>query len=396
MVKRLLDLNQSIGQFHSTFLFGARGVGKTWLVRDALEHRPDTMTLTYDLLLFEEYSRLVRSMRAWREEIEEAIKSSPDRPIIVFIDEIQRVPQMLDEIQNLISRYHKRVQFILSGSSARKLKRHGANLLAGRALSLHLHPLLQREFSMPIETKLLYGSLPGIVCGNDKPKQSLKSYVQTYLKEEVFQEALVRKLDAFSRFLEVAAQYHTRIPNLQDLSKASGVSAPTISEYLKILEDTLIAFQLPGWNASARKQLRTSPKFYFFDNGVANALRGELSTEVRESSSRFGDLFEAMVVQEAYRLRDYLDLEIKFSHWRTNNGLEVDLVVSRGAGNPLAGIEIKSCTEVEDKHLTGLRAFAQDWPAARCQCWARVRRRSTRDQIEIIPWEEGLDNLASF
>lgn len=212
----------------------------------------------------------------------------------------------------------------------------------------------------------------------------------------MFQEALVRKLDAFSRFLEVAAQYHTKIPNLQDLSKASGVSAPTISEHLQILEDTLIAFQLPGWNASVKKQLRTSPKFYLFDNGVANALRGELSIEIRESSSRFGDLFEAMVVQEAIRLRDYLDLELKFSHWRTNTGLEVDLVLSRGAGTPLAGIEIKSCTEVEDKHLSGLRAFAQDWPHARCQCWARVQRRSTRDGIEILPWEDGLQSLVKL
>lgn len=396
MVRRFLDLNHAIGEYHSSFLFGARGVGKTWLVREALKLRTENIILTYDLLLFEEYSRLVRGMRVWREEVEDAINNSSNKPVIVFVDEIQRVPQMLDEVQNLISRHHNKVQFILSGSSARNLKRHGSNLLAGRALSLHLHPLLQTEYSMPLETKLLYGSLPGIVCGNSKPMQSLKAYVQTYLKEEIFQEALVRKLDAFSRFLEVAAQYHTKIPNLQDLSKASGVSAPTIAEYLQILVDTLIAFQLPGWNASAKKQLRTSPKFYLFDNGIANALRGELSIEVRESSSRFGDLFEAMVIQEAIRLRDYLDLEIKFSHWRTNTGLEVDLVVSRGAGNPLAGIEIKSCTEVEDKHLSGLRAFAQDWPDARCQCWARVQRRSTRDGIEIIPWEEGLTSLASM
>lgn len=396
MITRLFDLNSAIDQYHSAFLFGARGVGKTWLVRNALEKRPESTVLSYDLLLFEEYSRLVRGMRTWREEIENAIKNSHNTPVIVFVDEIQRVPQMLDEVQNLISKHHNRVQFILSGSSARKLKRHGGNLLAGRALSLHLHPLLQSEYKMPLETKLLHGSLPGIVCGNSKPKQSLKAYVQTYLKEEVFQEALVRKLDAFSRFLEVAAQYHTKIPNLQDLAKASGVSAPTVSEYLQILEDTLIAFQLPGWSASTKKQLRTSPKFYLFDNGVANALRGELSVEMRESSSRFGELFEAMVIQEAGRLRDYQDLELKFSHWRTNNGLEVDLVLSRGAGNPLAGIEIKSCTEVEDKHLSGLRAFAQDWPQARCQCWAQVQRRSTRDGIEIVPWQEGLIDLANL
>lgn len=148
MVKRLLDLNQAIGQFHSSFLCGARGVGKTWLVRDALKLRPETKVLTYDLLLFEEYSRLVRGMRAWREEIEEAIKNSPNKPGIVFVDEIQRVPQMLNEVQNLISRYHNKIQFILSGSSARKLKRHGANLSQRRGVSGSTRPKTGCIFSL--------------------------------------------------------------------------------------------------------------------------------------------------------------------------------------------------------------------------------------------------------
>jgi uncharacterized protein len=152
--------------------------------------------------------------------------------------------------------------------------------------------------------------------------------------------------------LEVAAQYPTKRVQARTIASASGVSAPTISEYLQILENTLIAFRLPGWNSSTTKQLSTTPKLYLFDNGVANALRGELSLELRESSSRFGELFEAMVIQEIYRAIDYKKLEFKLSYWQTNYDAEVDIVLSRGAGSPIAAIEIKSATQVEDKHLS--------------------------------------------
>lgn len=197
-------------------------------------------------------------------------------PLMVFVDEIQKVPALLDEIHSLYQTYRKTVRFLLSGSSARKLKRVGANLLAGRALTLRLHPLIEDEFSQTTAQNSRLGSLPGIVIDNEAPEQALRSYVSTYLKEEIQQEALVRKVEAFARFLEVAGQYHGEIINASNISKYAGVSSQTIADYLSILEDTLIAFRLPGWHASATKQLRVTPKLYLFDNGVATALRSEI------------------------------------------------------------------------------------------------------------------------
>jgi hypothetical protein len=154
----------------------------------------------------------------------------------------------------------------------------------------------------------------------------------------------VRKVDAFAKFLEVAGQYHGEIINSSTIAAYAGVSSQTVSEYIDILEDTLLAWRLPGWHASRTKQLRTSPKLILFDNGVASALRGELGIDTVESSSRYGKMFEARVIQECFRINDYETLDLKFSHWRTNSHAEVDLIVSRGAGRPLAAIEIKSST----------------------------------------------------
>ena len=390
MIKRQLDLSKIIAEGNSTFLFGARGVGKTWLIQETLALRLPETVLKIDLLQFSEYSRYLRNPTLFREEVEAFRFSTDADTVTVVIDEVQRIPELLNEVHSLMNEHYRRIQFILSGSSARKLRRQGTNLLAGRALSTHLHPLIHSEFTVPLQQRLLLGDLPGVVVDNPQPIETLKGYAETYLKEEIFQEALVRRLDSFTRFLEVAAQYHTKIIQAQNIAKASGVSAPTIKEYLQILEDTLIAFRLPGWNASTTKQLRTTPKLYLFDNGIANALKGELSIEIRESSSRFGELFEAMVVQEIFRARDYHRLEFKLSYWQTNYDAEVDIVLSRGAGSPVAAIEIKSSTEVEDKHLSGLLAFSQDWPKAKLQCWARVPRPIRRGKIDILPWKIGL------
>jgi len=396
MIERRLDLGKITAEGNSTFLFGARGVGKTWLIRETFSSRDPGTVLSIDLLQFSEYSRYLRNPTLFREEVLAFRAAASADTVTVIIDEVQRLPELLNEVHSLINEYQKSIQFILSGSSARKLRRQGTNLLAGRALSNHLHPLVQSEFSAPLHRRLLLGDLPGIVLDNPQPIETLKGYAETYLKEEIFQEALVRRLDSFTRFLEVAAQYHTKAVQVRTIAKASGASAPTIAEYLQILEDTLIAFRLPGWNASTTKQLRTTPKLYLFDNGVANALRGELSVELRESSSRFGELFEAMVIQEIYRALDYDQLEFKLSYWQTNYDAEVDIVLSRGAGAPVAAIEIKSGTQIEDKHLSGLLAFAQDWPEAKLQCWARVPRATRRGTIEILPWELGIAGLAEL
>jgi predicted AAA+ superfamily ATPase len=240
------------------------------------------------------------------------------------------------------------------------------------------------------------GSLPGIVIDNDSPEQTLRTYVSTYLKEEVQQEALVRQIDGFARFLEVAAQFHAETINASTIAEYSGVSSQTVGEYISILEDTLIAWRLPGWSASTTKQLRTTPKLYLFDNGVACALRGELGIEVIESSASFGKMFEARVIQEVFRINDYEQLDLKFSYWRTNNDVEVDLIVSRGAGRPLCAIEIKSSTAPEEKHLMSLKRFADDYPKTPKFCVCRTRNRYRLDDVQIIPFEEVAEILRAL
>ncbi|TWW08807.1 ATPase [Planctomyces bekefii] len=388
MVTRELNLSKQLGKSSSAFLFGARGVGKTRLCKEFVADQRSTgeSVLEYDLLHNETYQRFLKRPHLFRLEIERQIVNR--KSLFVFVDEIQKVPALLDEVHSLYETYHKKIRFLLSGSSARKLKRTGANMLAGRALTLHLHPLTLWEYDQPIEEAIHLGSLPGIVIDNDAPEQSLRSYVSTYLKEEIQQEALVRKIEAFARFLEVAGQYHAEVLNASAIADYAGVSSQTVADYVSILEDTLLAYRLPGWHASKTKQLRTTPKLYLFDNGVASALRGELSNESIESSSRFGKMFEARLIQECLRLNDYRMLDLKFSYWRTNNDIEVDLIVSRGAARPLAAIEIKSSRQPDEAHLSGLKRFEQDYPKVPKFCLSRTPNSYKISNVEVVPYHQ--------
>jgi predicted AAA+ superfamily ATPase len=388
MVNRALNLSKSLGLRTSAFLFGARGVGKTRLCGEYLAELEASgqYVLRYDLLQSDTYQRFLKRPELFRSEVEDGIRRATS--VVVFVDEVQRVPALLDEVHSLYERFPGRLRFLLSGSSARKLRRLGSNLLAGRAITLRLHPLMQSEFPQSTADNSKLGSLPGIVIGNERPLDSLRSYVATYLKEEIQQEALVRKVEAFARFLEVAGQYHGEIINASNIAKYAGVSSQTVAEYIDILEDTLIAWRLPGWHASRTKQLSRSPKLILFDNGVATALRGELGIESVESSSRYGKMFEARVIQECFRINDYETRDLKFSYWRTSNDLEVDLVVSRGAGLPIAAIEIKSSTAPEDRQMSGLKRFAQDYPLVPQFCVCQTPRRYRLGAIEVIPFSE--------
>ena len=385
-----------MGKKSSAFLFGARGVGKTRLAEEYLASLEveGIRTHRYDLLKSEVYERYLKQPHLLRLELERALVSNDQ--IFAVIDEVQRVPALLDEVHSLIESHKGKIRFLLSGSSARKLKRHGANLLAGRALTLHLFPLTFAEANIPFEDCLRLGSLPGIILDNESPEMSLRSYVSTYLKEEIQQEAHVRRIDAFARFLEIAAQYHCEQINASEIARSAGVTSNTIGQYFDILEDTLLGWRLPGWSASTHKQLRTTPKFYFFDNGVANTLRGELNIQLKESSGRYGKLFEAWVVQELIRCNSYGSLDLKFSYWRTNSGAEVDLIVSRGAGKPLLAIEIKSSTAPEAHKMNGLHRFREDYPTTKLVCLCRTPRVFQRDGIDFLPWADGLTMLASL
>jgi len=393
MVKRKLNLSKELGKKSSAFLFGARGVGKTRLARKFLSalKQHNLPTITFDLLKSEIYEKYLKQPHLFRLEVEELLKEK--ETLFVLVDEIQKIPQLLDEVHYLIESYKNQIRFLLTGSSARKLKVAGTNMLAGRALTLRLHPLSSEEISINIQQQLRLGSLPGVIFDNEAPENTLRSYVSTYLKEEIQQEALVRKISAFARFLEVAAQYHCEPINASAIGKAAGVSSDTIAQYFQILEDTLIGWKLPGWSASVKKQLRTTPKFYFFDNGVVNALRGELKVTLIESSARFGKLFEAWVIQEVFRCNDYHALDLKFSYWRTNSDVEVDLIVSRGAGQPLAAIEIKSGLTPENKDISGLRSFADEYPSVPRFCFCRAELAFSKDGVRYMPWQQGLHAL---
>lgn len=389
MVKRNLQLETILSRTQSCLLFGARGVGKTHLIRSCEAHWQPL--LWFDLLDYELYRTLISDPSLFVRQVEGALIEG--EVLTVIVDEVQKLPFLLDYAHQLIEKFKGQVRFILTGSSARKLKHGGGNLLAGRAYSLRLHPFTHLEIDFNPEHHLGFGTIPAVLDPAVKPELTLKAYVQTYLREEILQEALVRKVEGFSRFLDIAAQYHGKIPNMSRIARAAGISEKTVAAYFQILEDTLMCWRLPGWSESPTKQLRISPKLYLFDNGVANALKGELALTPRKGTSRYGDLFEAWVVQEAFRAIDYNNLELKLSYWQTNTDQEVDLIVSRGLGEPLLAVEIKSDTAPRFIDLKGLKSFAADYPTTKLQCWCQTRTRYLDNGVEFIPWREGLAGI---
>ena len=283
----------------------------------------------------------------------------------VWIDEIQKVPALLDVVHRCIERFPT-VHFILTGSSARKLRRGAANLLGGRAVSFSLHPLAIAELGgdFQLERVLQYGSLPRVysllVEQNEALAQELlRSYVTTYLNEEIKSEAIARRLDSFQSFLEVAVSQFAEEVNLSTLAAESRVSQPTVRNYYSILEDTLIGFFLPPYTRSVRKRLSKRHKFYVFDNGVTRALLGLVAVPI--SPIERGRLFEQWIMQEVRRVNDYFRKDLKMYFWRTHNGAEVDLLLTRGREILLA-VECKSRSEMTRQDFSGLRSFSEEHP----------------------------------
>jgi len=386
MISRELDLFKILGRKTSAFLFGARGTGKTVIAQEWLKSIDSSFSV--NLLEPEYYQRYLRDPAQFRADIEGLIKNSKDT-LTVFVDEVQRIPVLLDIVHQLHTGYSGKVRFLLTGSSARKLRRGGANMLAGRLIALSLFPLTYREFPRDIGKTLRFGSLPCAALAEHEPERVLKAYVNTYLREEVLEESLVRKIDSFSRFLEIAGQYHGKVINATGIGKPLRLSYHTVQEYFQILEDTYIGFKLRGWHAPARKQLLTGYKFFLFDNGVANALRGELLLEITERTSRFGELFEAMVIQEFFRWNEYAQRDFKMSFWQNSAGHEIDLILSRGSGEPLAAIEIKSDTKPDLSKCRGFKAFAAEYPQVPRYCFCRtpVPYQDT-SEIMVLPWTD--------
>jgi predicted AAA+ superfamily ATPase len=368
---RQLNLSKTL-ESRSAFLFGPRGTGKSTLIRNTY---PDARY--YDLLQEQTYLRLMRDPSVLAQE-------NPSPSQLIIIDEVQKLPKILDEVQRLI--FEKQHRFLLTGSSARKLKHSGANLLGGRARELHLFPLVSTEIpDFDLTHFLNRGGLP-LVYRSDEPLEDLSSYVSLYLREEIAAEALTRKVDQFSRFLDIMALGNGEELHYQNLSSDSGVPAKTIQNYIEILEDTLLGFKVPPFDRTEKRKPIARSKFYLFDIGITRSLakRGELAL----GSELYGRAFEHFIALELRAALDYLRTGADLKYWRTKSGFEVDLIV----GSELA-LEIKATTQVTDRHLKGLRALREEKALKKYWIVSLDSHRRTLDGIEILPWKEFLQIL---
>jgi predicted AAA+ superfamily ATPase len=384
MVKRLINLSTS----QSFFLFGARGVGKSTLLNQAELLK---FSLKIDLL-----SPTQEEKYALRPEllVEQCRALRPGSWIL--IDEVQKIPKLLDVVHGLIE--EKKLKFALTGSSARKLKRGHANLLAGRAFVFHLYPLTASELAenFKLEAALQWGTLPKLLeLESDIEKaRYLRSYCLTYLKEEVVAEQLVRNLDPFRFFLPIAAQMETQIVNYSNIARDTGSDHKTIQNYFQILVDTHIGFFLEPYDQSVRKVQKQSPKFYFFDTGVKRALERRLKTPIAISTSEFGNAFESWFINECVRRNSYLELDLKFSYLRTKDDAEIDLIIEKPNGKVIL-VEIKSSAKIDSRHIKNLIGFKKDFPGADLFCASRVEFPQSIDGIEVLPWSQALERICS-
>ncbi|MBI5300152.1 MAG: ATP-binding protein [Deltaproteobacteria bacterium] len=377
---------------NSFFLFGARGTGKSTYLSANFS---DEDTLFIDLLNLEKEALLLRHPNFLIEQIR---AKGPDLKRVV-IDEIQKLPKLLDVVHQQIEetkRAKRPLQFVLTGSSARKLKRGAANLLAGRAFLYELFPLTHRELGNPFDLKdvLQYGSLPGIYSyDNASDKRAyLETYGRTYLKEEIWNEQIVRKLEPFAHFLEVAAQCNGKILNYSKIGRDIGTDAKTVQSYYQILEDTLVGVILQPYHRSVRKRETKAPKFYLFDTGVKRALEGTLTVELLPQTYAFGEAFEHFIILELMRLNSYYQLGFRLYYFRTHEDAEVDLVMERPGKSPIL-IEIKSADFVDAGELRSLERIAHDFGDCECVCLCRGTEERKVKNVLILPWKEGLERL---
>ncbi|OGT61433.1 MAG: hypothetical protein A3E85_00795 [Gammaproteobacteria bacterium RIFCSPHIGHO2_12_FULL_45_12] len=379
-IPRLLQLPDD----ESFFLFGPRGVGKTTLLKQLSWF---SQSLYINLLKPGDETRFARRPG----ELESMVKALPAATKHIIIDEVQKVPRLLDVVHDLIESTDKK--FILTGSSARKLKHGGANLLAGRAFVYPLYPFTYFE---PIESPALlsclrFGMLPKIFDypSDEKKQLYLEAYTNTYLKEEIWAEQFIRELDPFRRFLEVAAQSNGKIVNYSNLARDVGTSDKNIQKYFSILEDTLLGFFLEAFQHSFRKRLSKSPKFYFFDTGVVRALTMQLNLPLTPRTSQFGDIFEHFIILQAIQLAGYFHRDYRFSYLKTKDDAEIDLVVER-PGLPLLFIEIKSSQNVQTEQLSTLKRIAHDFGECEAICLSCDPYAKQLDGITVLPFEKGL------
>ncbi|MFH1017238.1 MAG: AAA family ATPase [Pseudomonadota bacterium] len=363
----------------SFFLFGPRGTGKSTYLR-----RQFPQALFLDLLDPEQ----VRHLVAAPERLREIVAAHPEAPQIV-IDEIQKVPELLSVVHTLIEERKER-PFILTGSSARKLKRSGIDLLAGRALLKTLHPFMASELGsrMDLGRALRDGMLP-VVWDSNEPEETLRSYAALYIREEVQAEGLVRRVGDFARFLEASALSHACALNVSNIARECGVERKTVEGYVSILEDLLLAWRLPVFAKKAARRMTAHPKFYFFDAGVFRSLRPRGPLDRAEEMS--GQALEGLVAEHLRAWIAYTGGDWVLSYWRTATGLEVDFVLY--GENGFYAFEVKRSRSIQPADLRGLKAFRGEYPACQPVLLYGGRDRLVRDGILCAPVEEFLVNL---
>ena len=375
MVQRILD--STFFSDENMFLFGARQTGKTSLL---LEKFPEAKF--YDLLESNTYERLQRNPSLLRQDLEMCAEGT-----LVIIDEVQLIPALLNEIQWLIVR--KNLHFIMSGSSARKLRRSGANMLGGRATLNLLYPFVSAELpDFDLVKAVNQGMLPRhYLARGDKYWSMTQAYVSVYLKEEIKAESLVRNLSTFNRFLEIAALTDGEMVNYNNIAQDCGIDAKTVKEYFAILEETLIGYMIPAFSKTVKRKLRQSPKFYYFDVAIPNYLLSRRN--LKPGSADFGHAFEHLVIQEIIAYLGYHKIENALSYWHTYNDYEVDAVL----GDAKVAIEIKSNDEVQSRHLRGLKAFSEEHPEARLIVVSLDTNPRFLNGVEIWPAKQFLEQL---
>lgn len=360
----------------SFFLFGPRGTGKTTWVKATF---PKAIYL--DLLEAELFNNLLANPQRLENLIPEGFKDW------IIIDEVQRVPELLNEVHRLIEKY--KYKFILTGSNARKIKRKGQNLLAGRALTYYMHPLTVSELGKDFRLghSLKYGQLPSVYIEKD-PKSYLESYVKTYLEEEIQQEGLTRNLAGFARFLEAASFSQGSILNISSVAGECSVERKVVESYFSILEDLLMGYRMPVFTKKAKRRMISHPKFYFFDVGVYRTLRPAGPLDMPEEIE--GASLETLLFQELNAATNY-GSGYKIYYWRTAGNAEVDFVLYGDKG--IRAFEIKRTARVSGVMLKGLKSFLQDYPMSKAYFIYGGSRQMRDGKILIIPIDDALRHL---
>ena len=376
MYARNLDLTQAAKR-KSIFLFGPRQTGKSTLLRFQFK---DAQSI--NLLNEKVYSELSSNPGLFYERL--AVQSNT----LIIIDEIQRLPSLLNEIHLLIE--ENKLRFILTGSSVRKLKRAGTNLLGGRASQYLLHPITFLEFLSdsdgkdPLDTLARYGGLP-FILKSEEPHIDMKAYIDSYLTQEIKEEAHVRSLASFTKFLTIAALQTGEQINYTSIASDAGVSRPTITEYFQILEDTFVGKQVIPFQTPVRKSVAT-PKFYLFDVGVANFLARRFGPAM--GATDFGKALEHLVWRELESYISYHRIEVTVAYWRTHSQIEVDFIVCRDNTSPEIAIEVKGKETISDRDLKGIKLFSEEFPKIRKIIVALEKVKRIRNGVEIWPANE--------